>query len=441
MAKDRINLDYADEGGRAVMRTPGGDALPQPLDPVVTMDLVQRYVETERVRTRRALLWTGMVFLFVILAVLAMFVSVGIFVLRQARKTSQTVAKVQNQAAVYATEVVGMNHKLNTLEEGQSEVSTAIKTADAERARSKAVLESDLSRFSRWVSSSRDKEGRMLAAMEARLLDLEKKLATRDKEIEELREQTGTAPSAASASREAFSRRGVPRAMQRPDAEVAGGTQPIQAPSGDLAALLDSYPGQGSGMVGEILLSAGVAKSEEAFKRPQEEPQSAETVSITFPNGDQYQGQFKDGLLHGSGAYAYSNGDRYEGEFRRDMRDGKGTMYYSNGNKYIGTFRENERHGKGRFIFANGDVYEGDFVHDVRSGKGTYLFSNGARYIGEFKDGRMHGKGRYIYAGGEEYVGQFSDGKKHGEGICIYQNGREIKVLWENDRFIRTLKN
>lgn len=43
-------------------------------------------------------------------------------------------------------------------------------------------------------------------------------------------------------------------------------------------------------------------------------------------DGDRYEGEWKDGRMHGKGAYHYSNGDKYEGEWKEDKRHGKGTV-------------------------------------------------------------------------------------------------------------------
>ena len=33
---------------------------------------------------------------------------------------------------------------------------------------------------------------------------------------------------------------------------------------------------------------------------------------VEYPNGDQYQGQLKNGLMHGRGKFAWANGDMYQ---------------------------------------------------------------------------------------------------------------------------------
>jgi hypothetical protein len=45
--------------------------------------------------------------------------------------------------------------------------------------------------------------------------------------------------------------------------------------------------------------------------------------------GDEYDGAWKDEMMHGKGIYTYHNGDKYDGEWREDKRHGKGTVTYA----------------------------------------------------------------------------------------------------------------
>lgn len=39
---------------------------------------------------------------------------------------------------------------------------------------------------------------------------------------------------------------------------------------------------------------------------------------VTFKNGNKYNGQFTNGLLHGTGVFIWANGIVYEGEFKHN---------------------------------------------------------------------------------------------------------------------------
>jgi len=68
-----------------------------------------------------------------------------------------------------------------------------------------------------------------------------------------------------------------------------------------------------------------------------------------YPNGDKYEGGWKEGKMEGYGKYNYANGDRYEGEYSNNLINGTGTFYYYNGNKYEGQWKNSTKHGKGKF--------------------------------------------------------------------------------------------
>merc|ERR1712238_475819 len=48
--------------------------------------------------------------------------------------------------------------------------------------------------------------------------------------------------------------------------------------------------------------------------------------------GDEYEGEYKVGKIHGKGRYACANGDTYEGEWKDDKMHGKGNYYFTYGN-------------------------------------------------------------------------------------------------------------
>jgi len=61
---------------------------------------------------------------------------------------------------------------------------------------------------------------------------------------------------------------------------------------------------------------------------------------------------------------------------------GKGKMVWPNGEMYEGLWKNNERSGKGRNLYHNGDIYEGEFVKGHKHGNGVYIYHYGARYEG-----------------------------------------------------------
>lgn len=47
-----------------------------------------------------------------------------------------------------------------------------------------------------------------------------------------------------------------------------------------------------------------------------------------YPNGDQYYGDYVEGIRQGKGKYIYANGDRYEGDFKNNNKHGIGKLVY-----------------------------------------------------------------------------------------------------------------
>ena len=68
-------------------------------------------------------------------------------------------------------------------------------------------------------------------------------------------------------------------------------------------------------------------------------------MTITYDNGDKYEGEFVDNVKEGRGIYTYYNGDKYEGEFFEDEKDGFGVYYYKNGERYEGQFKNDKKDG------------------------------------------------------------------------------------------------
>ena len=420
----------------------------------LAIQAIQEYVEAERGHTRRVLVWTGTVFLLVVMSVLILFVSIGIFVLRNARRASDLVADAHVKQAAYAAEVVGMTSKLGELESLSSQVSRRVERADSARVVENRIFKTDLERFSHWLIGENDREARDLSAFEIRLRRMEERLREKDRELQTVREQYD-ALAAAAPGRHSQDKQEARAGLDIPDASV----EAMPAPS--LAA----------------------AEPEPEVPMPAQEEGGGEISVMTFPNGDRYEGQFDKGMFSGWGIYYYGNGDRFEGSFRNDMKNGrgtfayrngdkyvgeykddmkegkgvflfhdgdkyigdlrndvingKGTLVYANANKYVGDFRNGLRHGQGILTFHNGDKYTGDFVDDVRHGRGSYLFADGTKYVGDFKKGGREGEGRCLFPDGAVYVGSFQGGKKHGRGSWIYPDGKQAKGLWKDGEFVR----
>jgi len=223
----------------------------------------------------------------------------------------------------------------------------------------------------------------------------------------------------------------------------------------------------------------------------------AQTVTddqIVFFSGNEYKGEMKEGIIHGTGTYkwkdtgaiyagtfqwgnltgvgkiSWPDGSIYEGSVQNGVRNGKGKFFSVGSNKFVydgewsngvfhgygvcyfgefgceyryeGYFVQGQREGKGTMYYASGNIYEGDWHEGKRHGKGKFTWKeNGSYYVGEFVNGEMSGKGEIIYAFSAQapsvqfvqanrYLGDFRDSLRNGVGTFYYANGAVYKGDW-----------
>ncbi|MDC6484638.1 protein kinase [Methylophilaceae bacterium] len=156
--------------------------------------------------------------------------------------------------------------------------------------------------------------------------------------------------------------------------------------------------------------------------------------TFTYTNGDQYVGEHKDNKRHGQGAFTYINGAQYKGGWKDGNRHGQGTYKYINGDQYIGEYKNGKKHGQGTYKYINGDQYVGEYKNANRHGQGTYTYENSDRYVGEFIDDKMHGYGTYTYVEGDQYVGEFIDDRRNGYGTNSFKNGDQYVGEWKDNK-------
>ena len=103
--------------------------------------------------------------------------------------------------------------------------------------------------------------------------------------------------------------------------------------------------------------------------------------SLTFPDGRQYDGEFKDGLFDGNGVITHLDGEKYVGEFKDDIANGQGTNTFLDGQKYVGTFKDGKRNGQGTITLPGGDKYVGEFEDDLPNDQGIWTFSEKTKQL------------------------------------------------------------
>lgn len=137
-----------------------------------------------------------------------------------------------------------------------------------------------------------------------------------------------------------------------------------------------------------------------------------ETVQATeVETNGKYTGSRVNGKKYGTGTYVWANGNTYEGEFSDDLMHGKGKLNIIGKGTYEGDFVAGKKSGQGTFVFANGDIYTGSWLDDKMNGDGKYTFVNGDSYSGLFANNMFNGKGTYYVKGGNSYSGTWSNNK------------------------------
>ena len=134
------------------------------------------------------------------------------------------------------------------------------------------------------------------------------------------------------------------------------------------------------------------------------------------------KGMIVDNLLNGEGEYMVSsNRETYKGQFKNNLKDGNG-VFENSQIKYDGEFKQGEMHGKGTKVYINQETSEtGEFV------KGNLI--NGLRiiktpqYTVEYKivDGTARGD-RTTWDNGDYYTGN-DIMHFNGKGEMHYANG------------------
>ncbi|KAL7369975.1 hypothetical protein ABVT39_015002 [Epinephelus coioides] len=150
----------------------------------------------------------------------------------------------------------------------------------------------------------------------------------------------------------------------------------------------------------------------------------------TLNKNDHYQGQWKDGKMHGLGTYRYASGEVYDGSFQDSMRHGhgmlrSGKLNTSSPSVFIGQWLQDKKTGYGVFDdITKGEKYMGMWQDHLRQGTGVVVTQFGLYYEGAFKDNKMMGTGILVSEDDTTYEGEFSDDwTLNGKGVLTMANG------------------
>lgn len=185
---------------------------------------------------------------------------------------------------------------------------------------------------------------------------------------------------------------------------------------------------------------------------------------FTYPNGNEYEGEFVNGLPDGKGIMRFSNYDKYEGDwhngkmegcgiyqfydekkdkyivkykghFYRSLFEGEGKMGYQDHSVYYGQWRSGKREGMGQLFLNEGTLLSGIWQNDHLT-EGVAIMPNRQRYCGGLGSGyRFHGWGTLFSPDGSWAQGEWSKGELvngnvfSADGTCrVFADGKQITV-------------
>jgi len=135
-----------------------------------------------------------------------------------------------------------------------------------------------------------------------------------------------------------------------------------------------------------------------------------------------------------------NNNPQYKGEVKREyiifgdyILEGLGSLTYPDGDKYVGEWKDGKKHGQGIITYVDkylGGKYSGGWKDGEFHGQGTETSILGFKYVGKYKDGKKHGQGTYTFSSGGWYDGSWKDGQSW-TGIT-YDKNENITGKWVN---------
>lgn len=135
--------------------------------------------------------------------------------------------------------------------------------------------------------------------------------------------------------------------------------------------------------------------------------------------------------------HTYDDGTYVEG----NITNGKGLCKYPNGDVYEGEWKDSNPHGFGIYRFKNGDIYIGEWNEGKKDGIGIYFYkSSNDAYAGNWREGKKCYNGTYLwYESGNAYVGQWSNDSMSDLGTMYHRNSKCTRGRWANDKLVEKL--
>ena len=150
-------------------------------------------------------------------------------------------------------------------------------------------------------------------------------------------------------------------------------------------------------------------------------------------DGGIYQGFYlkNSQVFHGFGKITYPDKETYEGNWINGMKHGSGELILANKCRFKGYFK-NDNYFFGEYIDIRGTKYIGPFKDNMPHGYGTGVNEFGVKHIGYWKNGLPFDKFSLIFKNGNIGVAFFSEGVPSGTGYLFQKRKNLIlKGLWD----------
>ena len=158
-------------------------------------------------------------------------------------------------------------------------------------------------------------------------------------------------------------------------------------------------------------------------------------AEVTYDNGCTYVGDFNsEKQKHGQGVYTWKQMDedsgeakevaKYEGAYADGKKNGIGKMTYPNKDEYTGEWKDNKMDGEGTYKYAKtNDIYSGAWVAGIKSGQGVYEYgADKSKLNGTWESGAFV-SGDWVLDGCATFKGAFANGKPSGPGSFEFASG------------------
>ena len=198
--------------------------------------------------------------------------------------------------------------------------------------------------------------------------------------------------------------------------------------------------------------------------------------AFTYPNGDKYVGDYKDGQFNGQGTYINANGEKHVGEWNNGNLNGQAIKFIANGSINESGIYKDGKLVTSQYIDPNSftriainnlapavsdsqqqaiEQRGKQVAIETRQSKlpacqgsdsskwddcyGSWIDSSGKKYAGVFTYGKVNGRkfngqGADTFPNGDKYVGDYKDGQFNGQGTLTFADGRVLLGEWSEGK-------